>query len=162
AAPNRAEPTFGYGVRLGAAGATAAAIGFLLDFDHVGWGCAAALLVMRPAVEMQRLRSAGRILAVLTGALVAIGLVRLNPADGWYAIAAIAAVAGAGGTHGSRWYVTPAFTTFLVFLLLLYATPHDAASRLNERVGETLLGIGLAYLYGVALPALASRARGRQ
>ena len=31
----------GYGVRLGLAGATAAAIGFLLHLDHVGWVCGA-------------------------------------------------------------------------------------------------------------------------
>ncbi len=53
AAPRAAPPTPGYGIRLGAAGASAAAIGFALNFDHVGWACAAALLVMRPAAEMQ-------------------------------------------------------------------------------------------------------------
>ena len=47
----------------------AAAIGFILDLEHVGWACAAALLVMRPSADMQRLRSAGRILAVAIGAL---------------------------------------------------------------------------------------------
>ena len=69
----------------------------------------------------------------------------------------IAAVAGAAGTHRSRWYVTPAFTTFLVFLLLLYAHPESAASRFNERLLETLLGVGLAHAYGLALPALVRR-----
>ena len=64
AGPPPAVPTIGYGVRLGAAGATAAAIGFVLDLEHVGWACAAALLVMRPAADMQRLRSVGRVLAV--------------------------------------------------------------------------------------------------
>ena len=73
------KPTIGYGVRLGAAGATAAAIGFLLDLEHVGWASAAALLVMRPASEMQRLRSVGRVIAVTIGALAAIGLARTNP-----------------------------------------------------------------------------------
>ena len=87
------KPTLGYGVRLGAAGATAAAIGFLLDLEHVGWACAAALLVMRPAAEMQRLRSVGRIIAVAIGALAAIGLVRLTPAAWVYSLAAIAALA---------------------------------------------------------------------
>ena len=82
------KPTLGYGVRLGAAGATAAAIGFLLDLEHVGWACAAALLVMRPAAEMQRLRSVGRIIAVAIGALAAIGLVRLTPAAWVYSLAA--------------------------------------------------------------------------
>ena len=153
------RPTLGYGLRLGAAGATAAAIGFLLDLEHVGWACAAALLVMRPAAEMQRLRSVGRIAAVAIGALAAIGLVRLNPSAWAYSLAAIAAVAGAGGTYRSRWYVTPAFTTFLVFLLLLYSRPQDAASRFNERVLETLLGVGIAYAFGLGLPALAQRRR---
>lgn len=152
--PTTDLPTLSYGARLGAAGATAAAIGFALDLDHVGWACAAALLVMRPAPEMQQLRSIGRVLAVTAGALLAIGLVRLDPPAGWYSLAAIGAIAGAAGTHRSRWYVTSAFTTFLVFLLLLYSDPQDASSRFIERLVETLLGVGLAYLFGLALPAL--------
>jgi hypothetical protein len=32
-----------------------------------------------------------------------------------YSLAALAAVAGAAGTHGSRWYLTSAFTRFVVF-----------------------------------------------
>jgi fusaric acid resistance family protein len=153
-------PTLDYGIRLGVAGATAAAIGFLLDLDHVGWATAAALLVMRPAVEMQRLRSVGRLIAVTVGALAAVALVHADPSGGWYAAAAVATIAGAAGTHRSRWYVTAAFTTFLVFLLLLHADPQDAASRFNERVLETVLGVGIAYAYGLLLPALRER-RGR-
>jgi uncharacterized membrane protein YccC len=157
--PPAAKPTLEYGVRLGAAGATAAAIGFLLDLEHVGWACAAALLVMRPSADMQRLRSAGRILAVIAGALAGAGLVRLHPPAAMYSLALIVAIAAAGATHRSRWYVTSAFTTFLVFLLLLYSDPHSASKRFNERVVETLLGVGIAYFYGLALPALAQRRR---
>lgn len=150
-APATARPTLDYGIRLGAAGATAAAIGFLLDLEHVGWPVAAALLVMRPAADMQRLRSVGRILAVVAGALAGGALVRLGPPAAVYGLAAIAAVAGAAATHRSRWYVTSAFTTFLVFLLLLHSNPDEAASRFDERVLETLLGVGVAYLYGLVL-----------
>ena len=156
ARPAAGAPTTGYGIRLGAAGATAAAIGFALDLDHVGWACGAALLVMRPSAGMQRLRSVGRIAAVAAGAMAAVALVRLSPPAVAYSTAVIAALAGAAGTHGSRWYVTPAFTTFLVFLLLLYADPATAASRLVERTSETLLGVGIAFFYGVVLPAAAS------
>lgn len=152
-----APPTFGYGVRLGAAGATAAAIGFIFDFDHVGWACAAALLVMRPTADMQRLRSVGRIIAVFAGAVAGVGLVRVSPPAAVYSIAAILAMAGAGGTRQSRWYVTPAFSTFFVFLLLLYSDPQTATARFDQRVLETLLGVGLAYLFGLALPALSDR-----
>lgn len=162
ARPPVAKPTLEYGFRLGAAGATAAAIGFILDLEHVGWACAAALLVMRPSADMQRLRSSGRILAVAAGALAGAGLVRLHPAAAVYSVAVIVVIAAAGATHRSRWYVTSAFTTFLVFLLLLYSDPQSADKRLNERLLETVLGVGIAYLYGLALPALANRRRSHQ
>jgi len=158
ARPRRAAaPTLEYGIRLGAAGATAAAIGFLLDLDHVGWPTAAAMLVMRPAAEMQRLRSVGRIVSVVVGAVVAVALVHATPPAAVYSLAVLAALASVAGLHASRWYVIPAFTTFLVFLLLLYADPQDAASRFGERVLETVLGVSIAYLFGLVLPSLARR-----
>jgi hypothetical protein len=64
------------------------------------------------------------------------------------------------GTHRSRWYVTSAFTTFIVFLLLLHSDPQDSAARFGERVSETLLGVGLACVFGLALPALMSHQAG--
>ena len=146
-----------YAIRLGLAGASAAAIGFALDLDHVGWACAAALLVMRPSVEMQQLRSVGRLASVVVGAAAAIAFVRAEPVDAWYALAIVAVLAGAAGSHRSRWYVTPAFTTYLVFLLLLHAAEQDAAGRFAERVSETALGVAIAYLFGLAIPALRAR-----
>ncbi len=114
---------------------------------------------MRPAADMQRFRSVGRILAVAVGALAGIALVRAQPPAALYSVVTIGAVAGAGGTHKSRWYVTPAFTTLFVFLLLLYSNPNSATSRFNERLLETVLGVGIAYVFGLALPALARRLR---
>lgn len=142
-------PTLAYGVRLGAAGATAAAIGFLLDLGHVGWAVAAALLVMRPGAELQRLRSAGRVLSVLAGALAGIAFMTWDPAAEVFAVVIAATVAAAAGTHPSRWYVTPAFTTFLVFLLFLTDDPDAAAARFGERMGETLLGVAIAAVFSL-------------
>jgi len=154
AAPSAPTSMLGYGIRLGAAGATAAAIGFAFDFDHVGWSCAAALLVMRPSAEMQRLRSVGRVLAVTAGAAAAAGIATVTSAPGWYCVVALVAVAGAAATRGSRWYVTPAFTTLLAISMLIYSHPQDAGSRFGERVGETILGVAIAYLFGLLLPRL--------
>jgi hypothetical protein len=149
----------GYGVRLGLAGATAAAIGFGFDFDHVGWATAAAMLVMRPSADMQRLRSVGRVVSVVVGALAAAALALVTTAPGWYSVAILVVLAGVAATRPSRWYVTPTFTTFIAISLLLYANPADAQSRFNERVGETLLGVGLAYFFGLVVPAVAARLR---
>lgn len=162
ARPPGPAPTVAYGMRVGAAGATAAAIGYALGLEHVGWASAAAMLVMRPSAEMQRLRSTGRILAVAVGAALAIVLIGIDPAAIIYAAAGVAALAIAAGTHGSRWYVTPAFTTFLVFLLLLDSNPEDAQWRFAERLGETALGVALAYLFGLALPRLLARRGARR
>ena len=71
------------------------------------------------------------------------------------AILAVLAIAGAAGTRGSRWYVTPFFTTCLVLVMLLDADPTVA----NEqwRFAETVLGVGLAYFFGLLLPRLLRR-----
>jgi Fusaric acid resistance protein-like len=148
-----AVPMVGYGVRLGLAAATAAAIGFALELDHVGWACAAALLVMRPSAEMVEERSVGRIVSVSLGAMLAAALATVSTTPAIYSLCIVVALAAAAATHRSRWYVTSLFSTFLALSLLVYSNPDDASSRLVERFIETALGVGLACLFGLLVPA---------
>jgi uncharacterized membrane protein YccC len=60
-------------------------------------------------------------------------------------------------TTSSRWYVTPAFTTFVVFVLLLWDHPSDTAWRFGERNAETILGIVIALFFGVLVPLVLRR-----
>lgn len=145
-----------YGIRLGLAAALAAGIGFAIQTDHVGWIAGATLFVMRPTREMQQLRSWGRVASVFLGALAAVALLHYHPSDPVLAATTLAALAGAAATHGSRWYVTPFFTTFLVIQLLLVSNYSAAAAhwRFFERVSLTILGVAIAYLFGLALPAI--------
>jgi hypothetical protein len=80
------------------------------------------------------------------------------------AVAAVVAIASVGATRQSRWYIGPLFTTFLVLTLLLYSEATTATEqwRFNERVGETILGVGFAYLFGLALPELLARRKQRR
>jgi hypothetical protein len=146
-----------YGVRLGLAGATCAAVGFAFELEHIGWAVIAALMVMRPDPDLQRSRSAGRAASVTVGALAAVAVVALEPSDVALAVVAGLARGGQTPTAGSRGYVSPAFTTFLVFLLLLYGNQDDASRRVAERVLETLFGIGVAYVFGILVPRLRRR-----
>jgi Fusaric acid resistance protein-like len=148
-----------YGLRLGLAAGVATAVGIAIHTDHVGWAPAAALFVMRPAADMQRLRSIGRLVSVLLGALAAVAFLRITPSTELVATLAVLAIAGAAGTRASRWYVTPLFTTFLVLVMLLFSDPTVANEqwRFAERVGETALGVGLAYFFGLLLPRLLKR-----
>lgn len=151
-----------YGWLAGLVGGACAAVGFAADLEHVGWAPAAALLVMRPNPPAQRMRSLHRVADVVLGAAAAILLVRLDPPAWVYAGVVLAVVVGATATAGSRWYVLPTFTTYLVFLMLLAGHPADAGSRFWERVVETALGIGVAAAASlVVLPVLERRSRPR-
>ena len=149
-----------YGLRLGGCGASAAACGLALAPTHPGWPVTAALLVMRPAPDMQRLRSVGRVLSVFAGGAVALLLLRADPPDWGYAPACLGAIVLAAATHGSRWYLAPAYTSLLVLLMLLHADPAQAHGRFNERVTASVVGVALAYLFGLLLPRLTDRRHG--
>jgi len=142
-----------YGIRLGLAGAICAGLGFALDLDHKGWATAACLLVMRPTAEMTRLRAAGRLIAVSAGALAACVVAVAGAPAGVLAGIIVADLTALAATRASRWYVTGGFTTFIVISLLIYGAPSNAQSRFNERVLETLLGVAVAAVFGVAIPA---------
>ena len=146
-----------YGYAAGAAGALCAAVGFALNLEHVGWAPAAALLVMRPLPEVQRMRSLDRVIDVVVGAAAAIALTALGAPDWAYALAVLVGVAAATATAGSRWYLLPTLTTFLAFVMLLYDTPGEGQGRFWERVLETGLGIAAAAVFGLLLPALLER-----
>ena len=154
-----------YGVVLALTAFTSALAGFTLNVDHPGWVVGAALLVIRPGHELQRIRSIGRIVAVYIGALLAAPLIVFG-APGWvFAIAAPAALVGVAAMHTSRWYINAGFTTFLVIIVLTYGESGSVLHFVSERTAETLIGVGIAYFFGLAVPSIVEsrfQARRRQ
>lgn len=161
--PQRPLPPRGamidYGVRMGVAAALVYLIAASLDLDHPGWAPAACLLVARPSPELLKTRGVGRVVSVTVGALAAVLLLHLDVPNAVLAVVAVAVLAAASGTAGSRWYITSAFTTLLVFLMLLGGHLEEATSKVDERIGETVLGVAAAYLFGWAVPVLRQRLR---
>lgn len=149
----------GYGLLLGAGAAIAYLVAAGLDLDHPGWAPAACLLVARPDPGLLRSRAVGRAVAVAVGAFAGAAVVWADLRPLVLAALAAAVVTAAAATRTSRWYVTSAFTTFLVFVMLLQAHPEETTQKVGERVGETLLGVALALTFGIGLPAIASRTR---
>jgi uncharacterized membrane protein YccC len=145
-----------YGILLALTAATTATLGFATHVEHVGWIVGAALLVMRPSKEMQELRSVGRLVAVLIGATAASVLLALGLPTWVIAVVAPAAIVCMAATHTSRWYFTAAFTTFLVFWLLLYQQTGSGQIeyRFFERVLETVAGVAIAYFFGLLVPKM--------
>jgi uncharacterized membrane protein YccC len=134
-------------------------IAFYFGAEHSGWIVISTVIVMRPAAEMMRIRSAGRAVSVFIGALIAAWLLSMDLSPGWIAFVGAGAIIGASATNASRWYVTPAFTTFLVLWSAVYANPtiENISHRSWERVLDTLLGVGIAYFFGLLVPTLSRR-----
>ena len=153
------RPLLLYGVAIGIGAGIAYLVGVAAAMDHPGWAPAACLLVARPVAAQLELRTVGRVVSVFLGALVALWLVSLELAPLALALVAGATVVGAAATRASRWYITSAFTTLLVFLMLLLPEPAQATQKFSERLVETVLGAGLAVVFGVVLPSLVARGR---
>ena len=148
-----------YGIRLGLAAAIAAGLGFAFHVDHKGWMCGAVLFVMRPNTDALFARSLGRACSVVVGGVLAAACAELQPGVGWLAALIVVAVAAMSATHGSRWYVTPFFSTFLVLTLMLYGDPGDSAMRFWQRSLETVVGVALALVFGALIPYARNRLR---
>lgn len=107
------------------------------------------------------MRSVWRVVSVFAGAVTASWLLEQSLHSIMIALVSAGALITAFATHASRWYITPAFSTFFVFWVLLYgdSTFANIEYHFNERVLGTLLGVSLAYLFGIVLPSLVSRLR---
>jgi len=146
-----------YGIRLGLAAAIVYAIAAGMGLDHPGWAPAACLLVARPQVDLLQSRGVGRVVSVVVGALAAVLILNNQPPEAVFALVAVVVLGAAAATVGSRWYITSAFTTLLVFLILLNGHLDETTYKVNERVGETILGVVAAYLVVWLIPTLQAR-----
>ncbi|MGB4777315.1 FUSC family protein [Microbacterium sp.] len=159
--PTRQEMLL-YGVLLGGAAATATAIGYALQLEHVGWVTGAALMVMRPVREQLILRSVSRSAAVVVGAFAAASFALLTPSPLAIAVAIGLVIAALSATQASRWYIAPAFTTFVALTLILQAPGERPGMRFVERTVETAIGVGVALVFGALIPALIRLRRSRR
>ena len=142
-----------WGLMVGLAAGTATAVGEILGVAHIGWAPTAALLVMRPDPDLLRRRGFGRVIATVIGAVGAAACVELAPRPVLLAFVVGIVVVATVATRTSRWYVTSGGSSFLVLTLLLYgASGSIVSSTFWTRVGAALLGVALAYAFGVAGP----------
>jgi uncharacterized membrane protein YccC len=113
---------------------------------------------------MLALRSVGRIASVFVGGLAAALLLLAEPSNLAIAVTLWLVLVVMTATSRSRWYVTPAFTSFLILWALLYGTSDTNTVRidLRERVLDTLIGVAVAYAVAVAVPPLMARQLARR
>lgn len=135
-----------YGVRLGLAAAITIGVGLLAGIDHPGWAATSALMVGRPDPSLTGHRVVGRGLSVIVGAGAALLVHALDPSSTILAICVGVALALCCALTGSWWYITPAFTSFVVLTMLMVSDPAQTQWWAAERVLGTLFGVGTAWV----------------
>lgn len=137
-----------YGLVLGVAGAVSTLVAFALDVDFVGWLVGSTLLVIRPTWDLLSARGIGRVISVIVGGVAAALLLLADLPTPAIAIVLWLVLVTMAATSASRWYVTPAFTSFLILWALLYgqAERNGVKVKLDERVVDTVIGVAVAYL----------------
>jgi Fusaric acid resistance protein-like len=132
----------------------ALAIGFAKDFQHVAWAAVAAAFVMRPDPGLLASRALGRALATLAGVCAAAVLFQRGLGEAALALVTVFTVSAMIATRTSPWYVTSAGTGLLVLLMSGISSTQQLQLSFHDRILETVIGAGLAMVFGVIVPRL--------
>ncbi|MBV9551047.1 MAG: FUSC family protein, partial [Alphaproteobacteria bacterium] len=143
------SPALRYGIRLSLAMMTGYAL--TLSFPaivHGNWVLLTIALVMRANFSVTRQRRRDRITGTLMGCALAVLLVNTMPAP--VLLLSIALAVGTAHAYGGVAYrITAVGASVSSLLLLHFADPHP---QFLERIGDTLMGAGLSWIFSFFLP----------
>jgi uncharacterized membrane protein YccC len=145
-------PAFRYAIRLTLAMLTGLALTVAFPrFAHASWILLTTALIMRANYSVTRQRRWDRILGTLAGCVLAAALQGFLPAE--YLLVFVALATGISHAFGAVNYRVTAASASVSALLLLHFLQPDAHHALAERVGDTLIGAALSYVFGFLLPS---------
>ena len=155
------SPVLRHALRTGLAFGCAYALAQVLPWSaHPHWLVLSVAVVLRGNLAQTLARRNQRVGGTLLGCLVVVGLVRL-PAEPWQGLAFLLAVGTAHAFVLRRYWLTATAAT--VMALLQAHLMHPAGGlAVAERVADTVLGAGLAWLFSYVLPAWERRQLPRQ
>lgn len=149
------QPALRHALRAALAVGTGYAVAMLLPWgSHDYWILLTIVVVLRGNLAQTLERRNARVVGTLVGSLLATGLLALHPPA---LVLLLAVTVGQGVAHAFavRHYMTTAVAASVMGLVqahLLYATGSPAFA-LIERVGDTLLGAGIAWAFSYVLPS---------
>jgi hypothetical protein len=148
-----------YGVLLGLTAATAILVGDIFDIPYAGWIATAAMLVIRPFQEMTGWRGVGRAISTIVGTVLVIITLNLHLGDPATAIACAVVAILTIGARTSKLYITSFGTAFLILTIELHEVSSTASLHQvgRYRIGNNLLGAGIALFYGLLVAWLLVR-----
>jgi uncharacterized membrane protein YccC len=149
------QPALRHAVRAALAVGTGYTIAILLPWgSHDYWVLLTIVVVLRGSLAQTLERRDQRVAGTVVGSLLATGLLALHP--GIFALVLISAVAqGVAHAFSLRRYMVTAVAASVLGLIQSYLL-HASGSptfALLERVGDTLLGAGIAWVFSYVLPS---------
>ena len=144
-------PAFRYAIRLALAMSTGLALTVAFPrFAHASWILLTIALIMRANYSVTRQRRVDRIIGTLIGCVLAAGLQAFVPVE--YLLVIVAVATGVSHAFGAVNYRVTAASASVSALLLIHFLQPTAHHLLFERVGDTLIGAALSYVFSFLLP----------
>lgn len=146
------SPVMRYAIRLTLAMSCGYAITLVLPgLLHGGWVLLTTALIMRASYSITTQRRNDRLIGTLLGCIAAAGLVRVIP-QGWLFLPILLTVGSAHAFAVVNYRVT-AFSASITALLALHFLAPETTAVFIERMLDTLIGAGLAWLFSFLLPS---------
>lgn len=146
------SPIMRYAIRLTLAmvcgyGVTLALPGFV----HGGWILLTTALIMRTSYSVTKQRRNDRVLGTMVGCVVAALLIHVLPRD-WLFLPVIITVGSAHAFGASNYRITALSASITALLWIHFLAPATAV-LFYQRMGDTVIGAGLAWVFSFLLPS---------
>jgi uncharacterized membrane protein YccC len=145
-------PAMRYAIRVSLAMTCGLLLTFIFPrFAHASWILLTTALIMRANYSVTRRRRADRVVGTLIGCILAAGLLAFVPTA--YILVIVAIAVGVSHAFGAVNYRVTAVSASISALLLLHFLQPAAQHVLAERIGDTLIGAALSYVFAFLLPS---------
>ncbi len=146
------SPVMRYAIRL----TLAMSCGYLITLVlpglvHGGWVLLTTMLIMRASYSITKQRRNDRVIGTALGCVSAAILAHILPRD-WLFVPMIVTLSVAHGFNAVAYSVAAFGASNTVLLLLHFLTP-ETGNIFFERIFDTLIGAGLAWLFSFLLPS---------
>lgn len=149
---SRSSPVLRYAVRLTMAMSCAYAVTLLVPtVAHAGWVLLTTALILRASYSVTKRRRNDRIFGTIIGCLVAAVLVHFLPPN-WLFLPMFVTM-GTAHAFAPVYFVVTSVSASVTALLQLYFLAPEAHTVFIERILDTLIGAGLAWLFSYLLPS---------
>jgi uncharacterized membrane protein YccC len=137
---------FRYSVRVSVATLTGYIISKFFPFGHSYWTLLTIIVILKPAYSLTKTRNYQRLLGTLAGAAIGLMVLYFVKARNALFVSMIVFMVGAYSFMRTRYLVFVVLLTPYILLLFYLLNPHDFRAILADRVVDTAIGSGIAFL----------------